>query len=238
MSPINMPGGLEGSVWTLVAHSGPMAKGVLFLLLVFSVVSWAIILQKAVRLRRLSKASRRFWFDFSASDLSGAVRRSASRASYGATPLRALLVAGVREGHGSTAKDDYLLDDVETVGGLPPARREAIERAVSRSAMVELSALEKHLSFLATTANVSPFVGLFGTVWGVMDAFLAMGLHGSTNLATVGPGIAEALIATVAGLAAAIPAVIGYNHFLGEIRAVSVDLDRFRSLLADRLTKE
>jgi biopolymer transport protein TolQ len=238
--PVTPPitSGLEGSVWTLIAQSGPMAKGVLFVLLVFSVVSWAIILQKSIRFRRLRGASRRFWYEFSGEDLAAAARRCAARGTYGQTPLRALLLAGIREGHGSAAKEEYLLDDVDGIGTLPAARREGIERAVARTGLAELSSLERHLSFLATTANVSPFIGLFGTVWGVMDAFLAMGLRGSTNLATVGPGIAEALIATVAGLAAAIPAVIGYNHFLGEVRAVSIELERFRSLLADRLTKE
>ena len=100
-----------------------------------------------------------------------------------------------------------------------------------------MTQLEKFLPFLATVANVSPFFGLFGTVWGVMRAFLAMGVQGSASLAVVGPGIAEALITTVAGLAAAIPAVIAYNHFLGRLRAVSSDMERLHSSLADRLTR-
>jgi biopolymer transport protein ExbB/TolQ len=108
MSPNGLAGGLEGNVWSLVAQSGGMAKSVLFVLFVFSVVSWAIILQKAVRFQRMAKASRRFWFDFSERDLSAATRRCSSRPLYGRTPLRALLLAAVREGHGSSAKEDYL----------------------------------------------------------------------------------------------------------------------------------
>jgi biopolymer transport protein TolQ len=235
-SPLGLAGGLEGNVWTLVVRSGPMAKGVLYVLLAFSVLSWAIILQKVLRFRRVAEATRRFWREFSEKGIDAAARECAS-SSYSATPLRALLLAGIREGHPSPARSEYLLDDVERVGGLSAERREGIERAITRSSLVEIASLEKFLPFLATTANVTPFIGLFGTVWGVMDAFLAMGVRGSTNLATVGPGIAEALIATVAGLAAAIPAVVAYNHFLGRIRVVTLDMERFRTLLADRLTR-
>ncbi|MBM3319153.1 MAG: MotA/TolQ/ExbB proton channel family protein [Candidatus Eisenbacteria bacterium] len=236
LAPMGPSGTLEGNVWTLVAHSGPVAKTVLLILLVFSVVSWAIILEKVVRFRKVDGASRAFRRDFAGSDLAEAIRRCVG-GGYEATPLRVLLVSGVREGHGSSAKEAYLMDDIEKPGGLPSEDRGRIERAVERTAQRELQTLEKHLVFLASTANATPFIGLFGTVWGVMDAFLAMGMKGSTNLATVGPGIAEALIATVAGLAAAIPAVVAYNHFLGRIRNYSIDFERFGSLLADRLTR-
>ncbi|MFH1681358.1 MAG: MotA/TolQ/ExbB proton channel family protein [Candidatus Eisenbacteria bacterium] len=234
--PLGPSGSLEASVWTLVAQSGPVAKAVLFILLVFSVVSWGVILQKAVRFRRVDGASRGFRRDFARNDISEAARRCVS-GSHQTTPLRALLLSGIRAGHGSTAKEEYLMDDVETLGGIPREERDRIERAIGRTAQGELQVLERYLVFLATTANATPFIGLFGTVWGVMDAFLAMGVKGSTNLATVGPGIAEALIATVAGLAAAIPAVIAYNHFLGQIRSYSIDFERFGSQLADRMTR-
>src|SRR5206468_6326727 len=100
----------------------------------------------------------------------------------------------------------------------PVLRYEVTQRAMDRSASEEAAVLERHVRFLATTGSVSPFIGLMGTVWGVMTAFLNIGAQGSASLVVVAPGIAEALIATIAGLAAAIPAVVGYNHLLGRLR--------------------
>jgi len=233
VAQVLLSGEMERSIQTLVMNAGPVAKGVLLVLLFFSVVSWAIILQKAFRFRGLLRSSRRFWHLYRSGELGTALDQCAS-ASLRGTPLRALLLSGLREGHGVGRPGEVELD---RMGALPPEKRERIERAMERTALVELSGLERYLPFLATTANVSPFLGLFGTVWGVMSSFLAMGVKGSASLSVVGPGIAEALITTVAGLAAAIPAVVAYNHFLGRIRAVSVDLERFRSSLADRLTR-
>jgi biopolymer transport protein TolQ len=110
-----------------------------------------------------------------------------------------------------------------------------VRSAMNRSAGAEITNMEAHLSFLATTGSVSPFVGLLGTVWGVMSSFLSMGVRGSATLAVVAPGIAEALIATVAGLAAAIPAVIAYNYFLGQVRATENDMADFISEFCDKL---
>ncbi|MFH1278737.1 MAG: MotA/TolQ/ExbB proton channel family protein [Candidatus Eisenbacteria bacterium] len=238
VSNILLSGDMERSIPTLIMQSGPVAKAVLLVLLFFSVVSWAIMLQKLFRFRSLVLGSRRFWAVYDGpGDLGAALRRCTS-AAYAATPLRNLLIAGLREGHGAGATGELPGTVWDRPGGLPGARKDRIERAMERSALAELAVLERHLPFLATTANVSPFLGLFGTVWGVMSAFLAMGVKGSASLSVVGPGIAEALITTVAGLAAAIPAVVAYNHFLGRLRRLSIDLERFRSSLADRLTRE
>lgn len=238
VSNILMSGDMERSIPTLIVQSGPVAKAVLLVLLVFSVVSWAIILQKLFRFRTLVLWSRRFWTVYNGpGDLGAALKRCAS-AAYGGTPLRNLLLAGLREGHGASPSGELPAVVWERPSGLPGGRKSRIERSMERSALAELAVLERHLPFLATTANVSPFLGLFGTVWGVMSAFLAMGVKGSASLSVVGPGIAEALITTVAGLAAAIPAVVAYNHFLGRLRRLSIDLERFRSSLADRLTRE
>lgn len=237
VSQILVSGDMERSIPAMVIHAGPVAKGVLLVLLLFSIVSWAIILQKFFRFRLLVHASRRFWREYRGGTLIEAIRKCGS-ASYMATPLRSVLIAGLREGHGISSFGGNPADTLENPGGLPPGRRERIERSMERTALAEQAILERHLPFLATTANVSPFLGLFGTVWGVMSAFLAMGVKGSASLSVVGPGIAEALITTVAGLAAAIPAVIAYNHYLGRIRRVSIDLERFRSSFADRLTRE
>jgi biopolymer transport protein TolQ len=106
---------------------------------------------------------------------------------------------------------------------------------MNRSAGAEITSMETYLNFLATTGSVTPFVGLLGTVWGVMSSFLSMGVRGSATLAVVAPGIAEALIATVAGLAAAIPAVIAYNYFLGRVRAAENQMTDFISEFCDRL---
>lgn len=238
VSKILMSGEMERSIPTLIVQSGPVAKAILLVLLAFSVISWAIILQKLVRFRALGVSSARFWAEYNGpTSMADALKRCAS-AAFAATPLRQMLLAGLKEGHSGRAGGDGAPESWGALGGLPQARKDRIERAMERSSLAELAVLERHLPFLATTANVSPFLGLFGTVWGVMSAFLAMGVKGSASLAVVGPGIAEALITTVAGLAAAIPAVVAYNHFLGRLRSLSIDLERFRSSLADRLTRE
>ena len=113
----------------------------------------------------------------------------------------------------------------------------AIKRALDQAATAELTRLEKNLGFLATTGSIAPFIGLFGTVWGIMNSFRDIGLQGSANLATVAPGIAEALIATAVGLFAAIPAVIAYNHFVSRLREVNGDLDSFATDLLNLLSR-
>ncbi len=104
-----------------------------------------------------------------------------------------------------------------------------IKRALDQASIAEQARLEKTLGFLATTGSTAPFIGLFGTVWGIMNSFREIGLRGSANLATVAPGISEALIATAFGLVAAIPAVIAYNYFLGKIRMINAEMDNFSS---------
>ena len=106
-------------------------------------------------------------------------------------------------------------------------RSAAVDRALIRASVVEVNKLERRLHFLATTASISPFIGLFGTVWGIMSAFQGIGQTGSTNLAAVGPGIAEALIATAAGLGAAIPAVLFYNHLTNRVKLFASEMDDF-----------
>jgi biopolymer transport protein TolQ len=107
----------------------------------------------------------------------------------------------------------------------------AIKRALDQAATAELTRLEKNLGFLATTGSIAPFIGLFGTVWGIMNSFRDIGRQGSANLATVAPGIAEALVATAFGLVAAIPAVVLYNYFLGRIKMITAEMDNFSSEL-------
>ncbi len=231
-----LSGETERSIVGIVLSSGPVAKSILLILLFLSIISWSVILQKWFRFHRLNRASRQFWKNYRKKHFDQALHDCAS-GRFQSTPLQHLLLTGIERGYGirnPTAGDWQAIGES---GRLSHEKAERIERAIDRAALLELESLENHLTILATTANVSPFLGLFGTVWGVMGSFLAMGSKGSANLAVVGPGIAEALITTLAGLAAAIPAVIGYNHFLGQIRLVSTDLERFRSSLTDRLTR-
>jgi len=202
-------GSTRASVWALVLGSGPFAKGVLILLFLMSVVCWAIIWNRARLYGRVEKADRGFLAAF---------RRLPAKAD-----LRLMC-----EQH-----PDSLLARVAMVGqraleqhppeaaGSSAQRYEIAQRAMDRAANEEASRLERRVGFLATTGSVSPFIGLMGTVWGVMSAFLNIGAQGSASLIVVAPGIAEALIATVAGLAAAIPAVVGYNHLLGRLRELT-----------------
>ncbi len=232
-----LSGETERSVQRIIFDSGPVAKGILLILLFLSVLSWAVILQKAWRFNRLGAASKRFWRCYNGVNFIQSLHQCAS-AAHRSTPLQKLLFVGIEKGYGirNPTVDDW--QRIEERGALPRSEAERLERAIDRTGLFELEKLERRLTVLATTANVSPFFGLFGTVWGVMGSFLAMGSKGSASLAVVGPGIAEALITTLAGLAAAIPAVIAYNHFLGRLRFVSTDLERFRSSLTDRLTGE
>ncbi len=231
-----LSGETERSIQGLVLGAGPVAKGILLILLFLSVLSWAVMLQKAWRFRRLSVASKRFWQAYRGKNFIQSLHHCAS-ASHRSTPLQKLLFMGIEKGYGIRNPQVADWERIEKEGKIPGEDADRLERAIDRTGLFELERLERRLTVLATTANVSPFLGLFGTVWGVMGSFLAMGSKGSASLAVVGPGIAEALITTLAGLAAAIPAVIGYNHFLGQLRLVSTDLERFRSSLTDRLTK-
>ena len=120
---------------------------------------------------------------------------------------------------------DHILDDQED--GLNADRLDAVERAMRRAAAVEIPRMERYLPFLATTASTAPFIGLFGTVWGVMDSFRGIGAQGSASLAVVAPGISEALIATAAGLGAAIPAVIAYNFFVNRVKHWVSEMEGF-----------
>lgn len=238
VSDIFLSGATERSVASLITGAGPVAKFILLILLFLSVLCWAVIIMKAIRYARLRKASGAFWATYHADDRLIQSLHDCSEPRHANTPLQNLLFAGVARGYGIGSKPTIAdWEVVEKAGRLSHGHADRIERAVDRQALLEMESLESWLPILATTANVSPFFGLFGTVWGVMGAFLSMGSKGSANLAVVGPGIAEALITTLAGLAAAIPAVMAYNHFLGIIRTIQTDLERFRSSLTDRLTR-
>ncbi len=207
----------------LVFNAGLVVKLVLLILVYFSLVSWAIIFYKTSTIQRAIKESDRFLDFFWAKkrfDLVGQRIKEFSN-----SPIATLFREGYHEllqlknkSAGSIEQSDFSLkmDTTEIVG-----------RALRRATTQETQRLEKYLTFLATTGSTAPFIGLFGTVWGIMDAFHGIGTTGSASLAVVAPGISEALIATAIGLAAAIPAVMGYNHFLNKVNILIGEMDNF-----------
>ena len=180
-----------------------VTRFVLAVLLIFSVWSWGIILSKTLLLRKINRESETFWKIFrrgkSVSEISTALE------ALRFTPLVPVFNAGAEKSATASAG--------------------ALHRIVQRAAAAQITRLEKRMTFLATTASVSPFVGLFGTVWGVMTSFAGLANANTATLRAVAPGIADALVATAFGLFAAIPAVIAYNHFVYQIRNLGGQLD-------------
>ncbi len=214
------------NVLGLIAHASAVVQFVLAVLLFGSVLCWAIIFWKSRALKRAREGNRRFMETFgqglSLEEMYG--RLSMLPPSPIATVFRA------------AAKEVQKLP-WPTHGPLSSELLDNVSRAVARAAAQEVAELEKQVGWLATVANASPFIGLFGTVWGIMGSFQGIGAHGSASLAIVAPGISEALIATAAGLAAAIPAVIAYNHFVAQIRRLAIDLEGFSQDLLNALQR-
>ena len=214
---------LSSGILALVWNSGPIAKGVLVVLMVFSIVSWALIVEKAFQFRRVRRQTLEFLRVFREARRTSIVHTAARRLRQ--SPLAQLYSAAYQEVSGIPEVLDKVLDDFDE--GLNGDRLEAVNRALRRASALEVARLEHYLPFLATTASATPFIGLFGTVWGVMAAFHGIGAQGSASLAVVAPGISEALIATAAGLGAAIPAVIGYNYFVNRVKHWATEMDGF-----------
>ncbi|HYL16478.1 MAG TPA: MotA/TolQ/ExbB proton channel family protein [Terriglobales bacterium] len=202
-----------GEIVDLVAQSGPVAKMVLLVLLVFSVLSWALILSKWGKLKRARIQSGRFMRVFRRAQRIQDVAAVAEQ--FRPSPL-----VGVFEG----ALDEHKRQ-MGTTGGV--RNLAAVQRAMQIASSEEISRLERNLPWLATTGAVTPFVGLFGTVWGIIDAFHGLGTAGAATLRAVAPGISEALITTAAGLVTAIPAVIAYNLITHSIRDFAARTDDF-----------
>jgi len=220
------------SFYNLLSTATPISLGVLLTLTLLSVVSWSIILYKLWVFRRSHRQSVNFLDVFRRSNKFSEVQ--AVCRSLGESPLVGLFQSGYAE-LTAQLRQTSALDTAETQIPNPkaPAGRPtlksltAVDRALMRASVVEVNKLEKRLPFLATTASIAPFVGLFGTVVGIMMAFQGIGATGSTNLAVVAPGIADALIATAAGLVAAIPAVVAYNHLSNRVRLFAAEMDDF-----------
>ena len=219
-----MDNALSSSVISIILSSGMVAKVILAILFVCSVACWAIILYKIVVFRRTEDENRRFLSIVLASralrDVKTAVITSHEGSAWG-------LSRNVLE-----MLDPYCDWDEGVLlpeGNRPPLS--GLERILRIGIQKEMDYHEKAVHFLATVGNTAPFIGLFGTVWGIMNSFRAIGLQESANIAVVAPGVAEALIATAAGLAAAIPAVVAYNFFVNRLRRLEVQLEIFSAEL-------
>jgi biopolymer transport protein TolQ len=213
----------------MIRNAGFVVQLVLAILLFFSIFSWAIIFIKSRHIRRAYRESAYFIdYFWKSGDLSDAYAKCRQ---FQHSPIARVFRTGYLELRKVVQKSDHK-DETGTDKDVMPLNTrlsgsENIQRALRRSVNTELTRLNQMVPFLATTGNATPFIGLFGTVWGIMNSFHGIGLRGSASLAVVAPGISEALVATAAGLAAAIPAVIAFNFFTQKIRVIETELQSF-----------
>jgi biopolymer transport protein TolQ len=208
---------------SLISHAGAVPKAVLGLLALMSVISWYVIGTKWMYLARGYRRSIRFVEKFWDSSLDDMWKEAENAPP---SPVSEVFRAGYLELVKLRKKRAQLQAQNQTdEGGLGDI--ESVERALSRARTMATTEMENKVPFLATTASAAPFIGLFGTVWGIMNSFRNIGAKGAANLATVAPGIAEALVATAIGLVAAIPAVMGYNYLSRRIRVITAEMETF-----------
>lgn len=220
------------SMFDLLSGAGPVVLGVLYLLLLFSIVSWGIMLYKARQIRQARRDSKRFSDVFW--ELQDLPAVHAAALELRGSPLAQIFRAGYQELVRLTRSGTPVQTDAEDGTGQRKAWGEdrgidTVERALRRAVREQVTHLERALTFLATTASTAPFIGLFGTVWGIMNAFRGLSLTRTSTIQAVAPGIAEALVATAIGLAAAIPSVVAYNHFSRRVRVLTADMENFSS---------
>ena len=214
----------QGHLLSILWDSGPVIKLTLLVLICFSVSTWAIIFYKYQEITRLKKNSERFFETFwRATNLEELATKQAGQENPLFNVFRVAMSELMRRGKNG-----------ETRKVTPQGIRRRIEQAIDH----EVEKVERYIPFLATTGSTAPFIGLFGTVWGILEAFWKIGKAGSSSLAVVGPYIAEALIATAVGLAAAIPAVIFYNFFVTRIKTFTKDLQSFGEDLDQRIDSD
>jgi biopolymer transport protein TolQ len=213
-----MHGGLQTSAIDLILQAGLMAKLVLVCLMGASLFSWSVILMKQQTIKVARKQSQlflnTFWYG---QDLEEIYTKSEQ---YTHSPVANVFKAGFKELKKLSQIEGKA--DLIKVDGLSN-----VSRALTRATLAEIGNLESAVGVLATVGSATPFIGLFGTVWGIMNSFQGIGATGSANLAVVAPGISEALITTAAGLFAAIPAVMAYNYFVGRIKVLATEMDTF-----------
>ncbi len=223
-----------GGIFDMVAHAGPMVKSILLALLALSVACWCVILMKYLLLRRARKESDEF------------IELFRQRKNYVALYKESQnledshLAQIFRVGYAELNRLSKSLEtkNLQDLRGNPEILLENVERAILGATMAERQRLERFLPLLATTGSTAPFIGLFGTVWGIMTSFQEIGLKGAANLAVVAPGISEALVATAMGLAAAIPAVVAYNHFSNRIRMLENEINHFSADFLNMLKRD
>jgi biopolymer transport protein TolQ len=206
------------SAWSLIVNADPVVKAVMLVLICFSLISWAIILQRVLVLRKAWSQSsaflERFWNTTSLEQANQEVGR------YPDSPVALAFAAGYRE--------LVKLNEAATASGKPTlGATENVGRSLRKAASEQMTRLERTIPFLASVGSSAPFIGLFGTVWGILRAFQEIGARGTTSIAEVGPFIAEALIATAVGLFAAIPAVLFFNYFATRLKILAREVNHF-----------
>ena len=221
ISTLNLGGNFSSSLLGMVLNAGLMVKFVLLILLIFSVVSWAIIFLKYKYYRNIKKENEEFSNEYLKSSKLSDILPAAKKYKYSTT------AEVFRAGYAELTSVNKLVTKAPAGDEISLSSVDNINRSLNKACNTEMTKLESTLGFLATTGSSSPFIGLFGTVWGIMDTFKGIGARGSATLAVVAPGISEALIATAAGLAAAIPAVIFYNYFLNQSKDMVHEMDNF-----------
>jgi biopolymer transport protein TolQ len=237
------PGGpFKGTLFEMVVEMGLFAKIILIILLFLSVVSWAITFNKIGLFRKVNSETEKFLSTFRKGPNIAQVYLAC--VSMRRTPLSKMLEAGYKEleelskGERNPHTDVPPSLEFDLKSAIEKERLDVIRMTLERTGAEEVNRLEKAIVFLATTGNISPFFGLLGTVWGIMDAFASIGVRGSATLAVVAPGIAEALIATIVGLAVAIPAVMAYNFFNNKLKIISTQVDNFALEFLSAVKKE
>jgi biopolymer transport protein TolQ len=211
--------GKSGDLLSLISEATPVGKFTLFILLVFSIVSWAVIIFKLVEYSRAKTNAQKFIQFFRKTKNFSDINKFAG--DFQNNPLAQIFKFGYKELSLQLGSDR---SPSPQSGGV---NLESLNRSLVRASSSEITRLERLNGFLATTASVTPFIGLFGTVWGIMSAFQQIGIQMNANLATVAPGIADALIATALGLFAAVPAVIFYNMLLGKLKVLIAAMEDF-----------
>jgi len=219
----------------MLGGAGPVVKFVMLLLLFFSITSWAIMFIKFRYIRKAFRESADFTDIFwQCRNLADAFAKAKALRS---SPIARIFISAYMEMARSEGRDKKKAG-VKRIDQLHFQSIGSVKRSINRSISVEIRRLSQLVPFLATAGNTAPFIGLFGTVWGIMNTFQGIGLSGSASLAIVAPGISEALIATAAGLAVAIPSVIAYNYFTDRIRILDSELKSFSSDLLNIMERD
>ncbi|MDY7035017.1 MAG: protein TolQ [Thermodesulfobacteriota bacterium] len=231
MSEIFQPGIISpetafgSDIFQMIIHASPMVKFILFILFLFSIISWTIVFMKWRLLRNAGQETAYFLDLFWEGTEFNKLYAECDDLIF--SPVAHIF----RSGYSEIVRIRKIQSNPSPKGGdmVVQSLVGTVERTLKKTAIDQSNRLDKALSFLATTGNTTPFIGLFGTVWGIMESFRGIGLKGSASLAVVAPGISEALIATAAGLAAAIPAVIAFNYFNNKIIVLKSEMDTFAS---------